>query len=162
MPAGFPVTVNGNTYNEADFTGYGYKTKLPDMIKDTAIVAAAADVDAAAAAASATSALNAPGTNATSTSSLTVGTGAQSLTIQTGKAFSVGQTAVIAYTTTPTTKMLGTITAYNSGTGALTVDVTDITGSGTQTAWTVSLTGIAGTAAPAALNVFLYSNFGGL
>ncbi len=36
---GFPVTVNGNTYNESDFTGYGYKTALPDMISDTASVA---------------------------------------------------------------------------------------------------------------------------
>lgn len=136
---GFPVTVNGHIYYEGDFTGYGYQTALPNMIADTAAVAGQASTNATNAANSANSALNAPGTNATSTTSLTVGTGSQNLTIQTGKAFAVGQTVVIAYTTTPTTRMLGTITAHNSGTGALTVDVTDINGSGTQAAWTVSL-----------------------
>lgn len=38
---GFPVTINGHTYLESDFTGYGYKTALPSMINDTATVASA-------------------------------------------------------------------------------------------------------------------------
>lgn len=88
---------------------------------------------------SATTALNAPGTSATSTSSLTVANSSQTLTIQTGKALVVGMTVKIAYTTTPTTWMLGDITAYNSGTGSLTVQVLSSTGSGTFSAWTVSL-----------------------
>jgi hypothetical protein len=33
---GFPVTINGATYNESDFSGYGYKNKLPELISDTA------------------------------------------------------------------------------------------------------------------------------
>jgi hypothetical protein len=103
-----------------------------------------ATTKAAEAAASALTALNAPGTSATSTTSLTVGTGAKSLTIQTGKSIVVGMEVVIAYTTTPTTRMVGTVTAYNSGTGALDVTVSSTSGSGTQAAWTVSLTAAGG------------------
>jgi len=102
---------------------------------------------ATAAAASAASAANAPGTSATSTTSLTVGTGTQSLTIQTGKLFTVGQTVVIARTSAPTTtQMRGTIDSHNSGTGALVVIVAagGTTGSGTHTDWTISLSGAQG------------------
>lgn len=103
-----------------------------------------------AAAASAATALNAPGTSATSTSSLTVGTGSKSLTVQTAKNFVVGQPVMIARTSAPsTTWMAGNITAYNSGTGALTVDVVWTYGSGTHTDWTISL---AAPANPMALN----------
>ena len=99
-----------------------------------------ASASAAAAAASALTALNAPGTSATSTSSLTIGTGAKSLTIQTGKSIVAGMTLVIARTSAPTTtRMSGVVTSYDSGTGALGVTVDSVTGSGTHTDWTVSL-----------------------
>ena len=101
---------------------------------------AAADASAAASAASALTAINAPGTSATSTSSLTIGTGAKSLTIQTGKNIVVGMSVVIARTSAPaTTRMGGVVTSYDSGTGALGVTVDSVTGSGTYTDWTVSL-----------------------
>lgn len=100
---------------------------------------AAASAQAVAAAASAASAMNAPGTNAASTTSLLVGTGSKTLTIQTGKAYSVGQSLIIARTSDPATRMGGAITAYNSGTGSLTVLVSVAVGSGTFTDWTVSL-----------------------
>lgn len=99
---------------------------------------------ASAASASAASAVSAPGTSATSTTSLTIGAGSKTLTIQTGKSIVVGMTVKIAYTTTPTSWMCGDVTAYDSGTGALTVNVTDTNGSGTYAAWTVSLSGIKG------------------
>lgn len=99
-----------------------------------------ASASAVAAAASALTALNAPGTSATSTSSLTIGTGAKSLTIQTGKSIVVGMTLVIARTSAPTTtRMSGVVSSYDSGTGALGVTVDSVTGSGTHTDWTVSL-----------------------
>ena len=99
-----------------------------------------ASASAAAAAASALTALNAPGTSATSTSSLSIGTGAKSLTIQTGKSIVVGMTLVIARTSAPTTtRMSGVVSSYDSGTGALGVTVDSVTGSGTHTDWTVSL-----------------------
>ncbi len=104
-----------------------------------AVSAAAAASYADEAAASAASAVAAATTSATSTTSLTIGLGAKSLTIQTGKAFVVGQFVVIAQTTAPANYMQGQITAHNSGTGALTVNVTNIGGSGTISAWTISV-----------------------
>ena len=99
-----------------------------------------ASASAAAASASALTALNAPGTSATSTTSLTIGTGAKSLTIQTGKSIVVGMTLVIARTSAPTTtRMSGVVSSYDSGTGALGVTVDSVTGSGTHTDWTVTL-----------------------
>lgn len=76
----------------------------------------------------------------TSTTSLTIGAGNKSLTIQTGKAFYSGQMVAIAYTTTPYNRMVGTVSTYDSTTGALVVAVTDTYGSGTYAAWTVSFT----------------------
>jgi biotin carboxyl carrier protein len=99
-----------------------------------------ATAQASAAAASAASALGAPGTNATSTTSTLVGTGSKTITIQTGKAYSLGQSVIIARTSDPSgVRMGGAITAYNSGTGSLTVNVSIAVGSGTFTDWTISL-----------------------
>ena len=97
---------------------------------------------ASAAATSAASAINSPGTSATSTTSLSVSIGSKSLTVQTGKAFVVGQPVMIARTSAPsTTWMHGKITSYNSSTGALVVNAELATGSGTFTDWTISLSG---------------------
>jgi hypothetical protein len=95
---------------------------------------------AALAAASALTALNAPGTSGTSVTSLTIGAGAQTFTTQTGKAWAVGQPAIIASTSAPgTTRMSGTVTAYNAVAGAMTVAVDTVLGTGTYTDWTISL-----------------------
>jgi hypothetical protein len=91
------------------------------------------------AAASAATAVNAPGTSATSTTSLAIGTGSKSLTVQTGKAFVVGQWVTITSTASPANWMHGQITAYTSGTGALVVNVAMVGGSGTIASWTVAL-----------------------
>lgn len=91
------------------------------------------------AASSASTAVNAPGTSATSTTSLAIGTGSKSLTVQTGKAFVVGQWVTITSTATPANWMHGQISAYTTGTGALTVSVSMVGGSGTLAAWTVAL-----------------------
>jgi len=97
-------------------------------------------LDAVAAAASAASAIAAPGVQATSTTSVLVGLGSKSLTIQTGKAYSVGQSVVIADTSAPSSNwMFGQITSYNSGTGALVVYAMKSAGSGTLAAWTISI-----------------------
>lgn len=77
---------------------------------------------------------------ATSVTSLTVATGTQTLTVETGKGFVSGMDVFLAYTTTPTNRMIGTVTSYNSTTGNLVVNVLSITGSGTYAAWSIGQT----------------------
>jgi hypothetical protein len=91
----------------------------------------------------------AAGWSGTSTSSVAVGTGSKTFTTQTNKAFVVGARLIIAETAAPTARyMIGQVTAYNAGTGSLTVNVTDTLGSGTVSAWTIGLTGQTGPAGP--------------
>lgn len=67
-------------------------------------------------------------TDATSTTTLTIGTGSKTLTIQTGMPFATGMTVEIQQDSSHF--MVGTITSYNSGTGSLVVNATASTGSG--------------------------------
>ena len=99
---------------------------------------------AALAATSASSAVNAPGTSATSTTSRTIVSGSVTVTIQTGKAFVVGQFVIIASTASPANYMAGQITAHNSGTGSLTIDATHVNGAGTFASWSVAVIGAPG------------------
>ena len=78
----------------------------------------------------------------TSSTSLTIATGSQSLTIGTGLAYSIGQNVIIAYDIS--NDMTGNVTSYTSGTGALVVSVATINGSGTYSSWTVNLAGAVG------------------
>lgn len=94
---------------------------------------AAASANAAAVAAAQSSAMT-----GTSTTSLAVGTGSKSLTTQAGKAFLVGQFVIVASSASPANYMHGQVTAYNSGTGAMTVSVVAIGGSGTLAAWSIT------------------------
>lgn len=112
---------------------------LPTFVTQANALATETNGYAANAAASAATAINAPGTSATSTTSLAIGTGSKALTVQTGKALVVGQWVTITSTASPANWMHGQITAYTSGTGALTVNVGMTGGSGTIAAWTVGL-----------------------
>lgn len=118
---------------------YGYVTRLIPMFASIIAIANWVKARATEIAGYAASALNAPGTLSTSTTSLTIGTGSRTLTIQTGKALAKGQTVVIANTASPGNQMLGYITDYNSTTGVLQVEVQSVQGSGTASTWTVSL-----------------------
>jgi len=86
--------------------------------------------------------------SATSTTSLVIGTGSKSLTVETGKGFTIGQPVLIASTAAPSNYMSGQVTAYNSGTGAMTVNVTAIGGSGTIASWAVSVSAVVLATAP--------------
>lgn len=76
---------------------------------------------------------------ATSTTSLTIGTGSKSLTTQTGKAWIAGSWLYIVSSSSITNTMQGQVTAYNSGTGSLTVNVTSVSGAGTFASWAIGL-----------------------
>ncbi|WP_225784262.1 hypothetical protein [Xenophilus sp. Marseille-Q4582] len=85
----------------------------------------------------------------TSTTSLTIGTGPQSLNVGPDKQFAVGQVVRIADNADPVNNwMQGAVTGYDRDTGALDVEVTDTGGSGTHADWTVSLSGGVGPAGP--------------
>jgi len=83
-------------------------------------------------------AMNLNDTSSTSTTSLTIGTGSQSLTVDASKSFLVGMYIQIARTSDPENWMHALITSYTYATGALTVEVDFILGSGTYTDWTIT------------------------
>ena len=115
-----------------------------------------APTQAAIAAAAAQTALNAPGTSATSTTSLDVGKGPQILAIQTGKSLVKGMWIVCADTLSPETNyMSGPITSYDGVTGALAFTAITAEGSGTIAAWTVSLTAVGSTGISSAKIYFM-------
>ena len=86
-------------------------------------------------------AVAAPAWSGTSTTSLSIGTGSKTLTIQAGKSINIGMSVKIANSNDGTQWMFGDVTAYNSGTGSLTVNVTHTNGSGTIATWTVTMSG---------------------
>ncbi len=123
-----------NVYNNA--------TEAQTQAGTATTQAGIATTQAGNAATSAASALNSPGTNATSSTSTLIGTGSKTVTIQTGKTLSVGQTVVMASSANVANQMIGQITAHNSGTGSLTVNVSAVGGSGTFSDWIVSLSAL--------------------
>jgi hypothetical protein len=119
--------------------------------------------DAASASAAAAAVLAAPGTSATSATTASIGTGAKTLTIQTGKSLVKGMWIVAAATASPSTnQMTGSIDSYDPVTGILnfTVPSPFALGSGSYSSWTVSLTGKpadAATLAAAAAQAFVFA-----
>ena len=80
--------------------------------------------------------------SASSTTSVAIGTGSKSFTVETGKRFVAGTFLTIADSAAPTTNYLyGQVTSYNSLTGALVFDSQRVGGSGTKTSWLISLSG---------------------
>jgi hypothetical protein len=90
-------------------------------------------------------AMNFNSTNGTSATSNSITVASKTFTADVGKSWQLGMTLKIANTATPTNSMTGDVTAYNSGTGSLTVNVTAISGSGTFSAWTISQSGVSST-----------------
>ncbi|UVS62551.1 MULTISPECIES: hypothetical protein [Nitrosomonas] len=86
----------------------------------------------------AVNAFNFNATNSTSTTSLAIGTGNKSLTVQASKSYVAGMTVRVANSADVTKWMQGEVVSYNSSTGALVVNVTHIAGSGTIATWTIS------------------------
>ena len=139
-----PITALPAPPTRSDATNFNaradaFLAALPNFATQANALASEVNGYATNAAASAATATNAPGTSATSTTSLAIGTGSKSLTVQTAKAFVVGQWVTVTNTATPANWMHGQITAYTSGTGALVVNVSAIGGNGTYAAWTIGL-----------------------
>lgn len=134
--AGTATTQAGNAASSATLAG-NWATQLGTPVSGGEY---SAKYHAQAAAASAATATNSPGTQATSTSSLTIGSGSKSLTLdQTGKNFATSQWVTITDSSNPATNwMVGPITAFNSGTGAITVNVVYTNGSGTISSWAIT------------------------
>lgn len=141
---------NGNAYNPGTNPGGmaagGHRINFVPALQDVALIADsvadaadAAALSASSASTSATSAANEAGRlNATSTTSVSIGTGSKSFTTQTGKSLDVGTYAEVVSAANPSTHyMAGQVTAYNSGTGALTMNVLLASGSGSRSDWTI-------------------------
>lgn len=98
-----------------------------------AVTAALAAIDARVASA---------GFRGTSTTSRAIGTGSKAFVTQPGLSFAPGSLVIVADTAAPEVNYLyGNVTAYNAGTGDLTVNVLLAIGSGTKSVWTISTSG---------------------
>lgn len=111
--------------------------------------ATAASGSATAAAASAVTAQGyITGLSGTSTTSVTIGTGSKSFTATTGKLWVAGNFVTVSSNANSANYMHGSVTSYNSTTGALVVNVLDIGGAGTLTDWNINITGTQGPQGP--------------
>ena len=145
------VTLNGHVYSAdgsaaRDMLNGGHRANFIPCLSDMLVEVGNAATSASAASASATAASGyAAALSGTSATSTTIGTGSKSFTASTAKQWQVGQYVYVARSAAPTTYMAGQVTAYNSGTGALTVDVSATNGSGTYTDWVITIGGAKGT-----------------
>lgn len=135
---GLSYSADGSAAN--DMLNGGHRTHFITTLAQTVLMAQSA---AASAVTAASGAASMTGTSATS---VTVGTGSQSFTASTGRSWVAGGYVLVFRTSVPSTYMLGRVTSYNSGTGALVVDVTGTSGSGTITDWTITTAGPQGSA----------------
>jgi hypothetical protein len=83
----------------------------------------------------------------TSSTTLTVGNGTKTLTVETGLDYTITQNVTIAYDIDD--HMHGEVVSYDDATGVLVVDVAHHSGSGTFSAWVVNLSGAVGAVGPA-------------
>lgn len=74
----------------------------------------------------------------TSTSNVSIGTGSKSFTTQSGSWIKTGDYLSLVDHANSANYMKGWVTAFNSGTGALTVNITKIGGAGTKSAWDIT------------------------
>ncbi len=135
------IPPNREEDGEDDFSDKAYQFTidlLPWTVEANALETNVNAKEASAVAAAAT-AINAPGTSATSTTSLAIGLGARSPTIQAGKALVPGMFVMLARTSEVSQWMFAQVTGY-TGT---TLDVNSLaigqTSAGTFTDWTISL-----------------------
>lgn len=82
------------------------------------------------------------GYSGTSTSAIVIGTGSKSFFTQANLSFVPGVYVSLADSAAPTVNgMIGTVTAYNRTSGAMTVNVSVVKGAGEKSSWSLSLSG---------------------
>lgn len=114
--------ING-TQSDLDTFGTQLNTMVTDIENEATVIAQE------------TRALTAEELTCTSTTSVTIGTGAKSWVIELNKDYVVGQTVKMTDAANVNNFMKGLVTAYNSGTGAFDLDITATGGSGTISDW---------------------------
>lgn len=102
------------------------------------------------------------GYSGTSTSAIVIGTGSKSFFTQANLSFVPGVYVSLADSAAPTVNsMVGTVTAYNRTSGAMTVNVSIIKGAGEKSSWSLSLSGPPGSDAavtgPAVISALGYT-----
>lgn len=144
------VTILSETYSDdgsaaRDMRYGGFRQWLLPMISAAMTVCSTVASDTASAAASAAAAASSAATlTGAYAGSITIGTGPKSFTTNTGKQFAAGTFILVYQTSTPTNWMAGQVTAYNSGTGAITIEVVATNGSGALSGWTLAVSGARG------------------
>lgn len=142
----FKVGDGSNNYNALDYFG----TLSPDLTGIPTAPTAAAGTDTTQLATTAFTIANRGDRYlTTSTTSNSVANGTKTFTVQTGLSYTPTQDITIVYNNA--NHMHGTVTSYDSGTGVIVIDVSQHTGSGTYTAWTINVGGLT-TAAGALLS----------
>ena len=94
----------------------------------------------------------------TSTASQSPANGSKSFTVDTGLAWTAGQTIKVVRTSAPATEyMIGTVTSYDLGTGAMVINVSTSAsgGGGPFTDWSLNLDGTPGVAGTSGFSGFL-------
>lgn len=140
---GYYNSDNVSASNPGGLSNNGHEVNFPAALADVGTVATWLGTEADATIATVTalelSARNLAGSaiSGTSSTSLTVATGAKTLTTQAGKAFVPGHAVQLVDTANVANTMSGTVTTYNSANGGMTVNVTKTTGSGTVASWAV-------------------------
>jgi len=141
------VTINGHTYSDdgtsaRDMLNGGHNAWLIPMVSDVVVGVSGTAADAAAASASATLANTyAQALRATSSTSLSVGTGAKVFTIAAGKQFQANDFVMVTRSG-GAQWMYALVTSYASTT--LTLSVQQVSGSGTYTDWIIGPCGVPG------------------
>ena len=80
------------------------------------------------------------GTESVSSSAVPFGTGVKSFTLDTtSRSYAVDDLVIVRKRSNPGEYMVGPVTGYNSGTNVLGVNVTESTGSGSNSAWEIGL-----------------------
>jgi hypothetical protein len=87
-----------------------------------------------------------PGYKASSTTSITIGTGSKTFATQAGLAYTIGARARASSNSAPLNWLEGQVSAYSGTTLTITADL--ISGSGTFTDWNINLAGVQGTQGP--------------